>query len=412
MANLTLSQSLLDTSLDRFALPSAALNSYSAVASDFALLAFTGVGFDSDPVLSGSTLTYKNPLFTGDAGSYQLAGTVSAKLNASGDIASVSGSVTGATIATDSGTLTLKGSVKLQISNVKATYAIGLSQVSFAGTDGSRWDLKGAFSESYSYDAKSGAESLKTSASIASISSADSAKNSMSMSGSLKYDAGKDQWSGYLTNMTLAINGANITSTGLKISYGDLASMNSMGTIADWAPRLMSGNDVITLSSTDAPRGAVCGYGGNDKIAGSAGDDRLLGDAADATVWGNDTLVGGAGNDTLVGGGGADLLTAGLGADTFVIDFSKFDLSSAKTVKLVTITDFKNSEGDLVQLVGFGAPVVFSTLKEAQGQTVASKVFYESSTGKLWYDADGVIGSGSATLNIAKVVGVAADHFA
>jgi CshA-type fibril repeat protein len=76
--------------------------------------------------------------------------------------------------------------------------------------------------------------------------------------------------------------------------------------------------------------------GGNDKLIGGDGDDILFGQG------GNDTLEGGKGNDILIGGTGDDTLTGGAGADTFV--WLKGDTGSD------TITDFKHSEGDKLDL--------------------------------------------------------------
>ncbi|WP_411736597.1 beta strand repeat-containing protein [Pseudomonas sp. A-RE-26] len=75
---------------------------------------------------------------------------------------------------------------------------------------------------------------------------------------------------------------------------------------------------------------------GGDTLIGNAGDDILFGQG------GNDNLSGGAGNDILVGGKGNDTLTGGAGADTFV--WLKGDTGSD------TVTDFKHSEGDKLDL--------------------------------------------------------------
>ncbi|WP_449100229.1 tandem-95 repeat protein [Pseudomonas veronii] len=79
---------------------------------------------------------------------------------------------------------------------------------------------------------------------------------------------------------------------------------------------------------------------GADKLIGNAGDDILFGQG------GNDVLNGGAGNDILVGGKGNDTLTGGAGADTFV--WLKGDTNTGTGVD--TITDFKHSEGDKLDL--------------------------------------------------------------
>ena len=62
---------------------------------------------------------------------------------------------------------------------------------------------------------------------------------------------------------------------------------------------------------------------------------------------GANTLNGGAGNDTLIGGAGADRLTGGTGADVFVL--AKEDANGD------LITDLSRSQGDQIQLSGYGA---------------------------------------------------------
>jgi Ca2+-binding RTX toxin-like protein len=61
-----------------------------------------------------------------------------------------------------------------------------------------------------------------------------------------------------------------------------------------------------------------------------------------------DKLSSLAGNDTLIGGLGADKLTGGKGADTFV--FTRIDDSGLVVKTRDTITDFKHSEGDKIDL--------------------------------------------------------------
>lgn len=83
-------------------------------------------------------------------------------------------------------------------------------------------------------------------------------------------------------------------------------------------------------------------------IIGGKGDDILSGGRA------NDTLHGGDGNDVLTGNKGADRLTGGKGADHFVFAGALDSLAAA--AKQDTITDFKQSEGDKIQLVHEGSP--------------------------------------------------------
>lgn len=74
----------------------------------------------------------------------------------------------------------------------------------------------------------------------------------------------------------------------------------------------------------------------------TSGDDELTGTA------GKNTLKGLAGNDTLIGGMGVDKLTGGKGADVF--KFNDAQESGITTKTCDTITDFKQKEGDKIDL--------------------------------------------------------------
>ncbi len=110
----------------------------------------------------------------------------------------------------------------------------------------------------------------------------------------------------------------------------------------------------------------------NDSIAGGGG---------------NDTIAGGAGNDTLSGGDGTERLTGGSGADRFV-----FDTADA-LVHADLITDFVSG----VDRIALKASV-FTGLG-AVGATLGlgDHLIYDSGSGALAYDADGVGGVAAAT---------------
>jgi Ca2+-binding RTX toxin-like protein len=67
---------------------------------------------------------------------------------------------------------------------------------------------------------------------------------------------------------------------------------------------------VMSDTSTSAPRLIENGTIGDDLLSGAQGDDILRG------FGGNDVLKGGAGNDVLTGGGGNDAIVGGAGDDT------------------------------------------------------------------------------------------------
>jgi Ca2+-binding RTX toxin-like protein len=139
----------------------------------------------------------------------------------------------------------------------------------------------------------------------------------------------------------------------------------------------------------------VIGTAFADTITGSASADQLRGGG------GNDAIDGLGGDDRIVGGTGADTLTGGADNDTFVFD------SAPNAVDFITDFDASGSaaSGDLIEL-SLG---VFSALSTASGSTLAATEFasldgggagdavgsgvhviYDSATGNLYYDADGL----------------------
>jgi VCBS repeat-containing protein len=146
----------------------------------------------------------------------------------------------------------------------------------------------------------------------------------------------------------------------------------------------------------------VIGTAFADTLAGSATADQLRGGG------GNDAINGLAGDDRIVGGTGADILTGGADNDTFVFD------SAPNAVDSITDFDASGSaaSGDLLEL-SLGT---FTALSTASGSTLAASEFasvsgggagdavgadvhviYDSATGSLYYDSDG-LGAANRTL--------------
>ncbi|WP_112663438.1 calcium-binding protein [Microvirga flavescens] len=140
------------------------------------------------------------------------------------------------------------------------------------------------------------------------------------------------------------------------------------------------------------------GNGAANELQGLGGNDELLGGA------GADTLDGGASYDTLVGGDGSDVLSGSSGRDVFRFDWT---LGSSN---VDTITDFNVTEGDKIELethvfrkfpdvvveeTDDGLIVYNSQLQATQfkigseATTAAHRIIYNSTTGALFYDADG-----------------------
>lgn len=93
------------------------------------------------------------------------------------------------------------------------------------------------------------------------------------------------------------------------------------------------------------------GAGGNDYLSMGGGNDTALGGWGKDSLFGaigDDSLNGGLGDDMLRGGLGKDRLTGGFGADFFI--FETLADSAAGRALCDTITDFKQAEGDRIDL--------------------------------------------------------------
>ncbi|BAY81609.1 hypothetical protein NIES267_10860 [Calothrix parasitica NIES-267] len=115
----------------------------------------------------------------------------------------------------------------------------------------------------------------------------------------------------------------------------------------------------------------LIGYGATQGIGNNLNNE-IYGNYRDNILEGKDA------NDTLIGGNGDDTLTGGNDADTFVFESLKeiYGSSGSYHEGIDTITDFKWSEGDKIQIskVGFGA-------------SDTNQFIYDSSTGALSFDA-------------------------
>ena len=119
------------------------------------------------------------------------------------------------------------------------------------------------------------------------------------------------------------------------------------------------------------------------------------------------TLSGGDGNDTLKGLGGNDTLTGGLGADHFV-----FNTTLNASTNKDTITDFVSGTDkiDLSKTImtGLGASVAPLSSDQFWSNTTGlahdgtDRIIYNTTTGALYYDADG---TGSAAAIQIAIIG-------
>ena len=153
-------------------------------------------------------------------------------------------------------------------------------------------------------------------------------------------------------------------------------------------------NDVIAGTSVGQTLDGGGGASGRDLLFGNGGNDTLIGQNN------ADLLVGGAGDDRLEGGDGNDVLVGGAGNDLFV-----FNTALNGTGNVDRIADF-DGNGDLVQLAKAGLFANLATVGSAGGTSLlavdffsgagaasasigAAHIVYDTTTGNLYYDANG-----------------------
>lgn len=135
-----------------------------------------------------------------------------------------------------------------------------------------------------------------------------------------------------------------------------------------------------------------------------------IGTVNNDTLYGlsrSDFLDGGMGNDVLYGGLGNDTLKGGEGEDTFV-----FNTALNPTVNIDTILDFSSAKDTLIlddaifQSLA-GKTIVSDNLEIGAGVSTASEtdnyLIYNTTSGALYYDADGSTIGGVDAVQIAQL---------
>jgi len=231
------------------------------------------------------------------------------------------------------------------------------------------------------------------------------------------------------------------------LGTGTGTNADSSGTLALNITAIKAVNGVTLIGNAGANKligsafdDTIDGGAGADKMAGGAGNDTyivdntldaivektgvdtvmasvgytLVGTAVEnLTLTGTDNIngtgnklaniiVGNAGSNTLLGWEGNDTITGGAGADTFV-----FNSKTSSTKNVDTITDFSSSDGDHLQFSsvkwfkGLGAAGDLTSDQFWSGADVtrahddSDRLIYNTSTGDLYYDADGLGGRGA-----------------
>ena len=222
---------------------------------------------------------------------------------------------------------------------------------------------------------------------------------------------GNDSMFGGAGNDTYLVNSASdrVFETATS-SANDITDLGGIDTIQSSATFTLSNfTENLILTGTSAINGT--GNALANTLTGNSANNILDGGA------GNDNLIGGAGNDTLRGRAGADTLTGGVGNDNFVFN-------TAPEQSFDIITDFKVSGNDRLQF----SKAVFTGLSSANptnaGVVLTASDFisraditsasnsgqhllYDSDSGALYYDADGV--GANAGVQIA-LIGTSTTH--
>ncbi|TAN53786.1 MAG: calcium-binding protein [Methylococcaceae bacterium] len=160
------------------------------------------------------------------------------------------------------------------------------------------------------------------------------------------------------------------------------------------------------LTCADTSDHVAIGNTVNNVLTGNTGNDNLRG------MEGNDTIIGGVGIDTLDGGAGIDSLTGGLGTDTFRFG----DALGSSNIE--TITDFTSGQdalwlvGGVFTAIGGFPGTLFAAADDrfyaaagaVSGHDTTDRIIYDTSTGVLYYDADGSAAA-SPAVQFATLVG-------
>ncbi len=165
-----------------------------------------------------------------------------------------------------------------------------------------------------------------------------------------------------------------------------------------------TGNSLDNLVMGSDVRNILVGNAGNDELSSAGGNDLLVGGSGD------DSLSGGAGNDHLRGGTGNDQLTGGAGRDHFSFDQSLSDVANVDTITDFThLSDKLRLDDDIFSAFDSTVSSRLLATQLVKGDHITSaqdaddRIIYDTSTGALYYDADGV--GGSAAVQFA-VLGI------
>jgi Ca2+-binding RTX toxin-like protein len=158
---------------------------------------------------------------------------------------------------------------------------------------------------------------------------------------------------------------------------------------------------------TSGGDGALHGLGGNDVLHGSSGGNLLSGGNGNDTITGeggNDTLRGGNGADRLNGGWGVDKHTGGAGAESFVFAQPAGSANADRVGDFVSGTDRLLFDNDVLTALGgsgdwaAGDGRFHAAAGARSGHDSDDRLIYNTTSGNLYYDADGLGGAAGQIL--------------
>src|SRR6185312_2173016 len=178
--------------------------------------------------------------------------------------------------------------------------------------------------------------------------------------------------------------GAGTDTVNFAISAGQQSAIVADLTLGTIRGGGVGGAGSATVTSVEH----VIGAGFNDSIKGSAAAETLEGREGNDTLsgmGGNDTLVGGTGQDTCVFAAAPGVANADLVSD-FVSGTDKLAFDNSAFAALGTAGAFAAGDGRFAAGAGF-----------TSGRDASDRLVYNTTTGQLFYDADGN-GAGASQL--------------
>jgi Ca2+-binding RTX toxin-like protein len=183
------------------------------------------------------------------------------------------------------------------------------------------------------------------------------------------------------------------TTTG-ELSYdadGSGASTAQLIATLQGAPSLSATDITVANGSSTQPPAA------GQNLSGTSGNDTLVGGTD------NDTIYGNSGNDWIEGRGGNDRLSGGSGQDSYV--FREFGTANADTLANFDGNSWDSLRLDNAAFTALGADGRFTAgdarfyaaAGATSGHDADDRIVYNTSSGELYYDADGN-GAGGAEL--------------